>query len=163
MLSGWRTVLYFIIGLLILVLGMVSEFLISYLLPSSLIQLAYYDGVFLAFFILLFAAGVYILRRSILGIWRSRYDSLVYSISALLCVIITIETVLNIQAGHPYLELAAINPTLMIFLWAFVFPPLNPLSGILMEIFLLGVSLINWVVPVNHSKPIEVTPKAEEH
>ncbi|MFX1563453.1 MAG: UbiA prenyltransferase family protein, partial [Promethearchaeota archaeon] len=39
----------------------------------------------------------------------------------------------------------------------------NPLSGILMVIFLLGVSLINWVVPVNHSKPIEVTPKVEEH
>lgn len=162
MFSGLRTGLYFIIGLLVLILGMVSEFIVASLLPPAFFQFADSNGIFLVFFIVFFSAGVYIMRRSVLGIWRCSYDSIIYFIAALLCAAIAIETLLNLQIGHPYLELASTNFILMILLWAFILPPINPVSSILIMIIMLGVALANWIVTPNQKESFNKAPETDE-
>ena len=161
--SRWAW-LYGGLGLAILAIGMVVEFLAGMVVPRPLMQLAYQNGFFLLLFILLFGVGVHLLRRGLLGFWRSRLDSAAYAIGATLFAAFTAETVLNLQAGHPYTYLAQTDPLLMILLWAFIFPPINPISTTLLSIGLAIAAALNLLYPPSlptgpTSSPSGVSPK----
>ncbi len=135
---------------------MLLEFIAGLLFPGELLNLTYLNGLFLPLFILLFAGAMYLLRFSILGWWRSRSDSIIYAIAALLFAWFTVETLLNLQAGHPWGELASINPVLMILLWAFVFPAINPITTGLLTLVLIATSLLNLYKQSGSSAPFSV-------
>ena len=119
-------VVFFIMGFLLLVVGMVIEFPLATVLSSSLMSTFFDQGIFLLLIILFFASGAYLLRRGLLGQWRSNYDHIIFLISGCIFTAGSIMTSLNLQVGHPYLELISTNPLLMTFLWVFILPPINP-------------------------------------
>ncbi len=161
-----RNFAFFLCGLLILSLGMVAEYLGGVLLPGSIMQWLYDNGIFLGLLILLFVIAMYLLRRGILGWWRSRYDTLVYGIAAFLCFIATLQTLLGFQNGHPYMFLQATNPILLILLWTFVLPPMNPIMTGSLAIFLAGIAGLNRFLPLKkeriteQSQPISTDPSS---
>ncbi len=141
--NRWRKRLYFILGIILLITGMLIEFIAGLLVPGVTMNLAYQNGLFLPLFIILFASAMYLIRFSLFGWWRTRSDSIIHAIAALLFASFTVETFLNLQAGHPWPELAPINPVLMYLLWAFIFPPINPLTTGFLTIVLAATALLN--------------------
>ncbi len=125
--SRFKALGYFFAGLGLLLLGMIIEYLLGGILSSEVMQFLYGNGVLLILLILFFAGGLFLLRRSIFGLWRYKFDSIIFMIAALICLASMIQTVFGLQIGHPYLYLAETNPFLMNFLWIFVLPPLNPM------------------------------------
>ncbi len=145
--NRWRNRLYFIAGVTLLITGMLGEFITGLLLPGAIMNLAYQNGLFLSLFILLFAGAMYLIRFSIFGWWRARSDCIIYAIAALLFAAFTAETLLNLQAGKPWGELASTNPVLMILLWAFVFPAINPITTGFLALVLAAITLLNLYKP----------------
>jgi 4-hydroxybenzoate polyprenyltransferase len=151
--SRWVSGFCFAAGFLIILSGMIAEFAGSIVLPSDLMRGAYESGGFLALFILFFAAGMHLLRRGIFGWWRARLDSVVYGVAAILCAAAALETVLGLQAGHPYTYLAETNPLLMILLWLFVLPPTSPWTCAVLAIALGILAIMNWAMPPRILRP----------
>jgi chlorophyll synthase len=156
----WLSGAYFAAGLLLLFLGMTAEFLAILVLPSDLMKAAYHAGGFVALFILLFAAGMHLLRRGVFGWWRTRLDSIVYTVAALLCATAAVETLLALQAGRPYSHLAETHPLLMILLWLVMLPAINPWTCIALTGTLAAGALLNWLRPPLTLKPLEMTPSS---
>jgi len=151
--SRWVNGGYFAAGFLVLLLGMTAEFLVSPVLPSNLMRAVYQSGGFLALFILLFASGMHLLRRGVFGWWRTRYDSIIYAVAAILCAVAAFETILALQVGHPYTDLAGTNPLLMILLWLFILPPVSPWTCTTLAVTLASVAVANWANPPQLLKP----------
>lgn len=118
----------FLVGLGLVILGMLVEFILGSILPSEVMQWLYVNGLFLILIILFLASGLLFLRRSLLGYWRYLYDSTIYLIASVICLTSAVQTIFGLQAGHPWLELAETNPILMNLLWMFILPPLNPIT-----------------------------------
>lgn len=138
------TTLLFALGLFLVFLGMIIEFLLGSLLPGVIMQALWVNGGFLIFFILLFGGGFYFLRRSILGQWYYRYDSLIFAIAGTICIVSAIQTMGGLQVGHPYLFLIETNLILMYLLWIFVLPPMNPIVMMGLGGLLFLVTWINY-------------------
>ena len=145
--NSQRKHLCFILGVTLLVIGMLVEFIAGLFIPGVVMNLAYQHGLFLPLFILLFASSMYLIRFSIFGWWRTRSDSIVFAIVALLFTAFTTETFLNLQAGAPWSDLASTNPVLMIMLWAFIFPSINPTTTGLLALALSAAALLNLYRP----------------
>jgi chlorophyll synthase len=148
--SYWlRTLVFFLGGLGLVILGMVIEFILGSILPGEIMRWFYLNGFFLILIILLFAGGLLFLRRSLLGQWRFRYDTIIYVIASVICFTSAFQTAIGIQIGHPWLELGEINPILMNLLWMFVLPPLNPITtAVLGVLFILSAWLNSRYNPV---------------
>jgi 4-hydroxybenzoate polyprenyltransferase len=122
---------------------MVIEFILGAFLPSEVMQWLYLNAIFLSLIILLFASGLLLIRRGLLGQWRFRYDSIIYLIACLICFTSMFQTILGIQVGHPWLELADTNPILMNLLWIFVLAPKNPIIIALLGVVFLLLAWLN--------------------
>jgi 4-hydroxybenzoate polyprenyltransferase len=149
---------YFLVGLGIVLFGMVSEFVLGIILPSEVMQGFYFHGGFLTIIIPCFWSGVLLIRKSFLGQWRYRYDSVIYFIAAAICLASGVQTFLGMQIGHPYLELRETNPILMNLLWIFGLSPLDPwvlsiLGGCLIVIAWINVK--TYPLHVDISKEIQ--------
>ncbi len=159
--SRVMALIYFLIGFGLMLLGMINEFLLGAIFPSEVMQHLYLQGGFLILIILCFTGGIMLIRRSLFEQWRYRYDSIIYIIAALICLASAIQTILGLQIGHPYLELAETNLILMNLLWIFVLPPLNPW---IMTTLSVGFAIVAWmnakVYPPNPPNPslIDETP-----
>lgn len=151
--SRWVNGFYFTAGFLVVLLGMTTEFVASLVLPSDMMRAAYQSGGFLALFILLFAGGMHLFRRGVFGWWRTRFDSIIYLIAAVLCATAAFETTLALQAGHPYTYLAETNPLFMILLWLFILPPTSPWTCSALAVILAVVAVVNWAQPSLTFKP----------
>jgi 4-hydroxybenzoate polyprenyltransferase len=141
--SRGRATIYFSTGMISLVMGMIIEFLLAVILPTTIMQTLWVNGGFIILVIIFFGAGLYFVRKSILGYWRYHYDSIIYLIAATILFASSIQTVAGLQIGHPYLQLAETNPLLMYLLWIFVLPPLNPFVMTVLGFGLLFVAWIN--------------------
>jgi chlorophyll synthase len=152
---------FFLCGLMVLILGMVAEFLAGAFISGPMMHWLYDNGIFLGLLILLFIAAMYLIRRGVLGWWRSRYDTLVYGIAAVLCFVGTLQTLLGFQIGHPYTFLLATNPVLLIFLWTFVLPPMNPATTGSLAILLASIASLNKLFPPKMERiPEQLQPKS---
>ena len=155
--------IFFLTGFFLLVIGMVIEFALAAVLPSSLMGTLFDQGVVLILIILFFAGGVYLLRRGLLGEWRYHYDYIIFMIAGCIFATGSVMTLLNLQVGHPYLELASTNPVLMIFLWVLILPPINPLVTAGFSAVLFGLAGLYLVSPpslVNKSSKPSLSPKS---
>jgi 4-hydroxybenzoate polyprenyltransferase len=153
----WLNRIYFAAGFLLLFLGMMVEFFAGLVLPSEQMRAAFHGGGFVALFLLLFAGGMYLLRRGAFGWWRTRFDSVIYTVAALLCTTAAVETLLGLQVGHPYTYLAETNPLLMILLWLFILPAISPWTCAVLAATLAAGALLNWYRPPRTSKLLQVT------
>lgn len=143
--SYWFKALgFFLGGLGLVILGMVIEFLLGSILPSEVMQWLYVNGIFLILIVLFFVGGLLFLRRSLLGQWRYRYDSIIYVIASVICFTSAVQTIIGIQVGHPWLELTEANPVLMNLLWMFVLPPLNPLTTVSLGVLFILSAWLNY-------------------
>ncbi|MHA2406383.1 MAG: UbiA family prenyltransferase, partial [Candidatus Hermodarchaeia archaeon] len=124
--SRFMILTFFLLGLGVIVFGMICEFLLGIILPSEIMQALYLNGGFLMIIFMGFAGGIILIRRGLLGEWRYRYDSIIYLIAAVICLVSAGQTFIGFQVGHPWLFLVEINPVLLNVLWMFVLPPLNP-------------------------------------
>ena len=141
--SQSKTKSYFLLGVGLIVFGMMSEFLLGTFLPSEIMQSLYMNSGFLAIIIFCFAWGVILIRRGLLGEWRYRYDTIIYTIAAVFCFASAGQTFLGLQMGHPWLYLQEINPILMNILWMFVLPVLNPWTTMILGFCLIIFAGLN--------------------
>lgn len=146
-----KTVGFFLVGLGLVILGMFIEFILGSILPSEVMQWLYVNGLFLILIILLLTSGLLFLRRSLLGHWRYTYDSIIFVIASVICLTSALQTILGLQTGHPWLELADTNPILMNLLWIFILPPLNPFTTASLCVLFLMLAWVNY-----QFKPIHV-------
>lgn len=161
--TRFKIIGYFFTGLGLLLVGMILEYLLGGVLSSEVMQFLYGNGVLLILLILFFAGGLFFLRRSIFGLWRYKFDSIVFMIAALICLASTIQTAFGLQIGHPYLYLAETNPFLMNLLWIFILPPLNPIIvACLSGCFFIASWLNSHFVPVPSSKNQKMHETATE-
>ncbi|MFX1317706.1 MAG: UbiA prenyltransferase family protein [Promethearchaeota archaeon] len=142
--SKLTALVLFFVGLGFVVFGMVSEFMLGGFLPSEGMQNLYANGVFLVIVTAFFAGGMIIIRRGLLGEWQYRYDSIIYLITAVICLTSAVQTTFGLQAGHPWLELLQTNPILLNILWMFVLPPINPWTTLLIGACLILIAWWNY-------------------
>lgn len=156
-----KTVSFFLIGLGLVILGMLIEFILGSILSNEVMQWLYVNGVFLILIILLLASGLLFLRRSLLGYWRYLYDSIIYVIASVICLVSAVQTVLGLQAGHPWLELAETKPILMNLLWMFILPPLNPITTAALGLLFSTVAWLNYQFEPTHMLVFNESRKRE--
>lgn len=152
---------FFLGGLGLVILGMVIEFLLGSILPSEVMQWLYINGIFLILIILLFAGGLLFLRRGLLGQWRYRYDSIIYVITSVICFTSSVQTIIGLQLGHPWLELTEINPILMNLLWMFVLPPQNPITMASLGVLFIMSAWLNYMYDPVSVLTLEDSGKSE--
>ncbi len=131
-------------GLVFIIFGMLSEFVLGYFLPSEVMQNLYANGGFLVIIIFFFVWGVILIRLALFRGLRYRYDSIVYLIAAIICLASAGQTIFGLQIGHPWLDLAQTNPVLLNILWMFVLPPMNPWITILISACFIFIALLNF-------------------
>ena len=137
----------FLLGFLLLVIGMVLEFLLAAILPSFWMSVLFNHGGLLVLIIVFFASGAYSLRRGLLGQWRYHYDFLIFVIAGIIFTTGSLMTIFGLQGGHPYLELAHTNPFLLMFLWVFILPPINPILTSALSFALFALAGLQFMVP----------------
>jgi chlorophyll synthase len=123
---------------------MVSEFFLGRILPTEMMQWLYLDGGFLVIIFIGFAGGMFLIRRGLLGEWRFRFDSIIFLIAAVICLVSAGQTIIGFQVGHPWLFLVEINPVMLNFLWMFVLPPLNPWVMLFLGGALIFIAWLNY-------------------
>ncbi|MFX0079906.1 MAG: hypothetical protein ACFE8O_11760, partial [Candidatus Hermodarchaeota archaeon] len=161
-----KTIGFFLVGLGLVILGMLVEFILGSILSSEVMQWLYVNGLFLILIILLLTSGLLFLRRSLLGHWRYLYDGVIYVIASIICLMSTVQTILGLQVGHPWLELAETNPILMNLLWMFILPPLNPFTTGALGVLFSTLAWVNYRFEPIHVLPIDGLRKrgtSEEH
>ena len=146
-----KTVGFFLVGLGLVILGMLFEFILGPILPNEVMHWLYVNGVFLILIMLSLASGLLFLRRSLLSHWRYLYDSIIYVIASVICLTSAVQTILGLQAGHPWLELAETNPILMNLLWMFILPPLNPFTTATLSVLFATLAWYNYRFEPIHS------------
>ncbi|MFX0169644.1 MAG: UbiA prenyltransferase family protein [Candidatus Hodarchaeota archaeon] len=158
-------ILFFTTGLLLLIVGMVFEFLLATILPDFLMTALFEQGWLLILICVFFASGAILLRRAILGNWWYGYDYIIFIIAGIIFIASSLMTVFRLQTGHPYLDLAIVNPLLMIFLWIFILPPINPSVTFGFALFFFFLALIfylphrwNTITYRNTTIPIDSPP-----
>ncbi|MFX0079874.1 MAG: UbiA prenyltransferase family protein [Candidatus Hermodarchaeota archaeon] len=159
--SRSKTVGFFLVGLGLVILGMLIEFILGSILPNEVMQWLYVNGLFLILIILLLVSGLLFLRRSLLGHWRYLYDSIIYLIACVICLTSAGQTILGLQAGHPWLELADSNPILMNVLWMFILPPLNPFTTAALGLLFSMLAWVNYRFEPRHVLFIDESRKSE--
>ena len=164
-----KTAGLFLVGIGLVILGMLVEFILGSILPSEMMQWLYVNGIFLILIILFLASGLLFLRRSLLGHWRYLYDSIIYMIACVICLASAVQTILGLQVGHPWLELADTNPILMNLLWMFILPPLNPFTTAALGLLFSTLAWINYrfepihVLFIDEAKEREVREDRQYH
>lgn len=142
--SRFMTLTVFLLGLGVIVFGMISEFLLGFILPSEIMQALYHNGGFLAIIFMGFGGGMILIRWGLLGNWGYRFDSIIYLIAAVICLASAGQTFIGFQVAHPWLFLVDINPVLLNVLWMFVLPPLNPWVMLFLGCGLIFVAWTNY-------------------
>lgn len=157
------TLTFLIVGIGVVIVGMVSEFLLGAYLPSKIMQSLYLNGGFLIIICLCFGGGFIFIRRVLLGEWSYRYDSIIYLIAAAICVASAVQTLLGLQIGHPWLYLQTINPVLMNLLWMFVLPPLNPWIILLMGVVFILLAVLSYQILAPEEGDVNKIEKNVQH
>jgi 4-hydroxybenzoate polyprenyltransferase len=161
--SQIRTLIFLIVGIGVVIVGMVSEFLLGAYLPSEIMQILYMNGGFLIIICLCFGGGFIFIRRVLLGEWCYRYDSIIYLIAATICLTSAGQTLLGLQIGHPWLYLQTINPVLMNLLWMFVLPPLTPWIILVMGVVFILLAVLNYKILAPKRRDVKDMEKHGQH
>jgi 4-hydroxybenzoate polyprenyltransferase len=155
--------IFFLCGFLLLVTGMALEFLLAAILPAHILGSFFEHGGLLILLTLFFSSGVYLLRRSILGRWRYGYDYIIFIIAGTIFLAGSVMTMFRLQVGHPYLELATTNPLLMMVLWVFILPPINPAITAGFSVLLFSIAGLHLAFPPLAPISLDVDSKLSDH